>query len=194
MDFYGEKCLKCGITLEDCLKTQGRPLTLDHVRPRRAPYNGSNRLFNLQILCQPCNGANDEMVDYRPDKGKHFKTPEDEVPLPIIPPPPPKPPKKKKPKYEKIHPDPMMQYLVNRYGHLCMRCFRATAELYMNRVNPNKDSTAQDYQLLCHGCKEAREQEGGIKNYRPDSGWSVTKAIDERWANNQSPSLRAGDI
>lgn len=51
----GDRCLRCGAT---------ESLTLDHVRPRSK--GGSDRVANLQTLCQPCNNWKaDNCIDFR---------------------------------------------------------------------------------------------------------------------------------
>ena len=53
----GHKCLACHATAN---------LTIDHIRPRCAPFYGGNNEENLQLLCETCNGAKaNTVVDFR---------------------------------------------------------------------------------------------------------------------------------
>lgn len=63
---YGDGCLRCGAT-ED--------ITIDHVVP---PPTGPHDKTNVQPLCRSCNSKKGRRhTDYRPDKGRRFKTKSD---------------------------------------------------------------------------------------------------------------------
>lgn len=63
-DTYGEKCMKCG--------KEGK-VVLEHIVSRA--IGGTNNLYNLQLLCWPCNKQKGlKIIDYRPYIV--YKTPE----------------------------------------------------------------------------------------------------------------------
>src|SRR3990167_6528590 len=58
-EYYGNTCVACG---QD---SEAQPLTRDHIIPKSK--GGSNRLSNIQPLCQRCNKQKGtEFTDYRP--------------------------------------------------------------------------------------------------------------------------------
>jgi 5-methylcytosine-specific restriction endonuclease McrA len=58
LDFYGRKCLCCGVTEDET------PIHLDHVVP--ISRNGKNVIENAQPLCKSCNSAKGtRIIDYR---------------------------------------------------------------------------------------------------------------------------------
>lgn len=59
-NFYGNKCLRCGNSVELCM---------DHVIP--ISYGGLTEISNMQPLCHSCNGwKGNKTIDYRFDKGE----------------------------------------------------------------------------------------------------------------------------
>lgn len=59
VEFYGNKCLRCGVGFELS------PMTLDHINP--ISLGGLHLLSNVQPLCKPCNSAkNARNINYRP--------------------------------------------------------------------------------------------------------------------------------
>jgi hypothetical protein len=67
----GWKCVKCGMTNEQHLKTYGRELAVDHINGKgtRVPSSErDNRLENLQTLCSVCHGKKENETDREKDK------------------------------------------------------------------------------------------------------------------------------
>lgn len=66
-EYYGFQCLKCGTTPEHL-----KDLAVNHVLPESK--GGNHNMFNLQLLCVPCaTEKDDQVIDYRHDKGEYFR-------------------------------------------------------------------------------------------------------------------------